>query len=152
TSLEEVRKQFPSYAAALQVSKVSANGAAAATGDLNSQLSAGAQEQKKYKTATEAAAAATKGQRDALKSLSDFMKAETDPVFNLIKAQDDLTAAQKNYSKAVKDHGKKSAEAKQADRDLALAAIGLQGAVGDVSSNFNGKLTPALEKTLKAAG
>jgi TP901 family phage tail tape measure protein len=126
--------------------------AAAGASDLAGAAGPAAAETKKLTTATDAAAAAARGQRDALKSLSDFMKQETDPVFNLIKAQDDLVAAQKNYSKAVKDHGKNSAEAKQADRELALAAIALQGAVGDVSSNFNGKMTPALEKTLKAAG
>jgi TP901 family phage tail tape measure protein len=107
---------------------------------------------KKYTTAADAAAGAARGQRDALSQLSAFMKAETDPAFGLIKAEDELTAAQKNYSKAVKDHGAKSKEAKAADRDLALAAIGLQGAVGGVSSSFNGKLSPALVDTLKKAG
>lgn len=107
---------------------------------------------KKLANASDAAAAAAHGQRDALASLSSFMKQETDPVFNLIKAQDDLAAAQKAAAKATKEHGASSKEARQADRELALAAINLQGAVGAVSENFNGRMTPALKKTLQMAG
>jgi TP901 family phage tail tape measure protein len=128
--------------------KVAADGTKAA-GDAAGQA---ATDTKKYTDAATAAAGAARGQRDALKSLSDFMKAETDPIFGFIKAEDDLTAAHKNYSKAVKEHGAKSKEAKAADRELAAAAIVLQGAVGDVSSSFNGKLSPALVDTLKKAG
>jgi TP901 family phage tail tape measure protein len=151
-SVDDLKKGLPQYASA------SANAAVAtkASADGMSQLAAATgpatAETKKYTTAAQAATGATKGQRDALSQLSDFMKAETDPVFGLIKAEDELTAAQKNYSKAVKDHGAKSKEANAADRDLASAAIGLQGAVGGVSSSFNGKLSPALVDTLKKAG
>jgi TP901 family phage tail tape measure protein len=151
-SLEEVRKQFPAYAAALETSKASTMAAATATGDLNGQLSSGAQDQKKYKTATEAATAATNGQRDALSQLSDMMKQETDPVFGLLKAQEGLADAQKAATKATKEHGASSKEAKQATRDLAVAAIGLQGAVGSLGQTFNGKMTPSLYATLRAAG
>jgi TP901 family phage tail tape measure protein len=107
---------------------------------------------KKLTTATDAAAAAAHGQRDALASLSDFLKQETDPVFGLIKAEEDLAAAQKKASDAIKTHGAKSKEAKTATQELTLAAINLQGAVGAVSSSFDGKMTPALKATLKAAG
>jgi hypothetical protein len=106
----------------------------------------------KYTSSALSAAGAARGQRDALKSLSQFMKAETDPVFGLIKAEGDLKAAQDKASKAIKEHGKNSKEAKAATQDLALAAIGLQGAVGNVSQGFNGKLSPALVNTLKKAG
>jgi len=129
----------------------STKAAAGGATDLANAAGPAAAETKKLTNATDAAAAAARGQRDALKSLADFMKQETDPVFALIKAQEGLTAAQNDYKKAVKEHGKGSTEAKQADRDLALAAIALQGAVGDVSANFNGKLTPAMRKTLEAA-
>lgn len=134
--------------------KMGADGRVAADGTkaAGTAAAAAAEDTKKYTTAAQAAAGAARGQRAALKSLSDFMKAETDPVFGLIKAQDDLTTAQKNYSKAVKEHGSKSREAKTADREFALAAIALQGAVGDVTNGFNGKLSPALVNTLKKAG
>jgi TP901 family phage tail tape measure protein len=107
---------------------------------------------KKYANAADAAAGAAKGQRVALGQLSDFMKAETDPVFGLIKAEEELKSAQDKATKAIKEHGKNSKEAKAATRDFTLAAIGLQGAVGDVSQGFNGKLSPALVNTLKKAG
>jgi hypothetical protein len=107
---------------------------------------------KKYTTAAQAAAGAAKGQRIALGQLSDFMKAETDPVFGLIKAEGELKSAQDKATKAIKEHGRNSKEAKAATQDFALAAIGLQGAVGNVSGSFNGKLSPALVNTLKKAG
>lgn len=134
--------------------KMGADGRIAAGGVAEAgKASAGAAaDTKKYTTAAQAAAGAAKGQRDAMKSLADFMKQETDPVFGLIKAEDDLKAAQDNVTKAIKEHGKKSKEAKDATREFALAAIALQGAVGDVSENFNGKLSPALVNTLKKAG
>jgi TP901 family phage tail tape measure protein len=134
--------------------KMGADGRIAAGGvaEAGKASASAAAETKKYTTAAQAAAGAAKGQRDALKSLSDFMKAETDPVFGLIKAENDLKAAQDNVTKAIKEHGKKSKEAKDATREFALAAIALQGAVGDVSDNFNGKLSPALVNTLKKAG
>ena len=106
----------------------------------------------KYTTAAQAAAGAAKGQLGALKSLSQFMKAETDPVFGLIDAETKLKKAQDDAATAIKEHGKKSKEAKDATRNLALAAIDLQAAAGNVSSSFNGKMTPALYKTLRAAG
>jgi hypothetical protein len=151
-SVKELKAVLPGYGASLEAASTSANNLASATAGVVSPTDDATKSTKSFKNAAQAAAAATRGQKDALTQLSDFMKAETDPVFGLIKAEDDLTAAQKNYSKAVKDHGAKSKEAKSADRDLALAAIGLQGAVGSVSGSFNGKLSPALVDTLKKAG
>lgn len=151
-SLEEVRKQFPAYAAALQASQSATKATASATGDLNSALQVGAAGQEKYKTAADAAAGAARGEREAIGALFSTIKAETDPVFALIDAQNKLKDAQKSYSDAVKAHGKKSAEARAADLDLAKAALGLQNSVGDLSQSFNGKLDPAFVATLKAAG
>jgi TP901 family phage tail tape measure protein len=113
---------------------------------------AAAEDTKKYTTAAQAAAGAAKGQRIALGQLSDFMKAEADPVFGLIKAESDLKAAQDKATKAIKEHGRNSKEAKAATQDFTLAAIELQGAVGNVAQGFNGKLSPALVNTLKKAG
>jgi TP901 family phage tail tape measure protein len=151
-SVDDLKKGLPQYASASANAAVATKASADGMSQLAAATAPATAETKKYTTAAQAATGATKGQRDALSQLSAFMKAETDPVFGLIKAEDELTAAQKNYSKAVKDHGAKSKEAKAADRDLALAAIGLQGAVGGVSSSFNGKLSPALVDTLKKAG
>jgi TP901 family phage tail tape measure protein len=151
-SVDDLKKGLPQYASASANAAVATKDSADGMNKLASATGPATTETKKFTTAADAAAGAAKGQKDALSQLADLMKAETDPVFGLIKAEDDLTAAQKNYSKAVKDHGAKSKEAKAADRDLALAAIGLQGAVGGVSGSFNGKLSPALVDTLKKAG
>jgi hypothetical protein len=97
-------------------------------------------------------AAAAKGERQALSDLAKALKAETDPVFALISAQQGMRDAQAAATKAVKEHGAKSKEARAADVDLAKAAIDLQGAAGNLGNSFNGKLTPAMRDTLKAAG
>jgi TP901 family phage tail tape measure protein len=155
TAYKEVGKLNQAQMDGAKSGKAMADGTQAAAGGADALAGAAgpaATETKKLASASDAAAAAAKGQRVALSSLADFMKQETDPIFGLIKAQQDLVDAQKNYSKAVKEHGKKSDEAKQADRELALAAIALQDAVGKTSDGFNGKLSPALKKTLQAAG
>jgi hypothetical protein len=95
---------------------------------------------------------AAEGEVGALKALSTELTAQTDPVFGLLDAQDQLRAAQKKTAEATKDHGKNSEEAKQALRDQAKAALQLEGRVGELGSAFNGKMTPALRATLKAAG
>lgn len=98
------------------------------------------------------AARAAQGQKDALVSLANEMKAQADPAFALIEAQDKLKSSQKNLNKEVKEHGRNSSEARQASRDLARAAIDLQGKVGALGGTFDGKLSPAMRNTLKAAG
>lgn len=120
-------------------------------GDTSSALAAGADDQKAYRSETQLAADAAKGERDALVDLAKVVKGQTDPVFALLDAEDAMTAAQKAATKAIHDHGKTSAEAKDADRKLAEAAFDLQGKVGVLGSDFNGKLTPAMLTTLKAA-
>jgi TP901 family phage tail tape measure protein len=121
-------------------------------GDTNSALAAGADDQKAYRSETELAAAAARGERDALVDLAKVVKGQADPVFNLLNAEDGLTAAQKAASKAIKEHGRNSIEAKDATRKLAEAAIDLQQKAGVLGSDFNGKLTPAFVNTLHAAG
>jgi TP901 family phage tail tape measure protein len=127
-------------------------GASGKLGDLKSALDIGAAAQEKYKTVAAAVAAAAHGERDALSALSKQLKAETDPVFALISAQQGMRDAQAAATKAVKEHGAKSKEARAADVELAKAAIDLQGATGNLGNSFNGKLTPAMRDTLKAAG
>ncbi|MEV7267054.1 phage tail tape measure protein [Micromonospora aurantiaca] len=144
-SVEELRKLFPQYAAAIETAAGATKGAVSPTAALASQT-------KEYKTAAEAATAAARGQRDALIDLSSKMKAETDPVFGFIDAQQKLRDAQKEVARATKEHGRNSEEAKEATRGLALAAIELQEKTGSLSSTFDGKMTPALRATLQAAG
>lgn len=151
-SMAEFRKQFPQYAAALEVAKTQTAGAAGATKGLTGALDAGQDAQKDFKTATDAAAAATRGQRSALSQLAAFMKGEVDPVFGFIEAQKALKTASDKAAAAIKNHGRKSEEAKAATRDLALAAIDLQGKAGALGETFDGKVTPSLRKTLHAAG
>ncbi|WP_203723793.1 phage tail tape measure protein, partial [Actinoplanes teichomyceticus] len=151
-SMDEFKKQFPQYAAALQVSNSATADATTKTGELGGALQSGAGDQKEYATATDASAAAVRGQRDALDDLSKQLRAEADPVFGLLEAQDKLAAAQDAVAKATKEHGKKSSEAKQATRDLAVAALDLQGKVGALGGTFKGQMTPELRATLRAAG
>lgn len=91
------------------------------------------------------------GQRDALDELSTALRAQTDPVFGLLNAQDNLAEAQKRVSEATKEHGGKSREAKAALRQLAEAALELEGRTGALGDSFNGELTPEMRATLKAA-
>jgi TP901 family phage tail tape measure protein len=107
---------------------------------------------KEYATAADAAAGAARGEAGALAALSTKMKAETDPVFGLINAEKNLKDAQTASAKAIKLHGRNSDEAKAATQKLALAAIDLQGKAGALSSTFNGKLSPSMINTLRAAG
>jgi TP901 family phage tail tape measure protein len=165
-NVDELKKGLPSYSAALQTAGTSASGLASATGGIVAPTEAATGSSKEFKSATDASAAATRGQRDALKQLSDFMKGETDPVFafidsqkSLAKAQSDAKKAQEGLDKAIENHGPKSKEAKAASdklkgatRDLASAAVDLQGKTGDLGQSFDGKLSPALIQTFKAAG
>lgn len=110
------------------------------------------EEQQKLKTAMDDSAKAARGEQDALDELSKQMKAQTDPVFALLDAQEKLRKQQKATNDAIKEHGKNSDEAKDAERRLAEAAIDLEGAAGALGGTFNGKMTPAMESTLRAAG
>jgi hypothetical protein len=95
---------------------------------------------------------AARGNRDAIKALSDELRAQTDPAFALRQAQDDLAEAQDASAEAIKKHGANSKEAREATRNLAEAALDLQGKVGALGSSFDGKLTPAMRNTYRAAG
>jgi hypothetical protein len=95
---------------------------------------------------------AARGQMDAFAGLNNEMKKQADPVFALVDAQTKLKDAQKASAEATEKHGEKSKEARAANRDLAKAALSLQGAVGALGKDFDGKLTPAMRATFKAAG
>lgn len=120
--------------------------------DYTHYLAAAVESTNKLSTSQSNEAKAAHGQRDALKAVSDELKAQADPVFALLSAQDNLTTKQDALTEAVKKYGSKSTEAGAASRDLASAAIDLQGAAGSLSGSFDGRLTPAMEATLGAAG
>jgi hypothetical protein len=98
------------------------------------------------------AAQAAKGQTDALVGLAAEMMAQTDPAFAVLNAQDKVKESQTKLNEAIKEHGKDSREARAASRDLAGAAVELQGKVGALGDEFDGNLSPALLATFRAAG
>lgn len=123
-STEEVEAQLPSYSAALK------------------EANRAGQEQ----TVT------AEGQQVALRNLNEYIKGQVDPIYGLIDAQQNLTQKQKDYNEALKEHGKKSPEAKAALLDVAKAASDVAGKSADAAGSFNGKLTPAMRETYRAAG
>lgn len=118
-----------------------------------------AAEAKKFSDATSGAAGAmtdaelaARGNADGLAALNTELKKQADPVFALRESQVKLADAQKNAAEATKKHGANSKEARAATRKLAEAALDLQGNVGRLGKDFDGKLTPAMRSTLEAAG
>jgi hypothetical protein len=95
---------------------------------------------------------AARGNRDAIKALTDEIRGQTDPAFALRKAQDDLAAAQDKSAEAIKKHGANSKEAREATRNLATSALDLASAAGALGQTFDGKLTPSMRATYRAAG
>jgi hypothetical protein len=92
------------------------------------------------------------GERNSLAALSSQLRGQADPVFALISAQNNLKTAQDKAAESVKIHGRNSEQAKTATRNLALAALDLQGKAGALGSTFSGHLTPQMKDTFKAAG
>lgn len=127
-------------------------GAAGSANDYEHYLAAATEKTDALAASHENAASAADKERTALVDLSNELKAQTDPVFGLLNAQDKLAKAHENVAKATEDHGAKSEEAKKALRDLASAAIDLEGKAGALGGTFDGELTPQLRATLRAAG
>ena len=98
------------------------------------------------------ASATTEGVTRAIDELNNSLLAEVDPVFNLLDAQKGLADAQKDVTKAIDKFGKKSPEAQEALRDLATKALKLDVAGKELGGTFDGKMTPAMRRTLSAAG
>lgn len=123
-----------------------------ATTDQASAASNGAAANRNWAKAADVAAEAAQGQRSALSQLANQLHAQVDPAFAVIDAQDKLAQAQKASTAAIKKYGDTSSQARTANRNLALAALDLTDAVGKAGGSLNGKITPALRNTLKAAG
>jgi hypothetical protein len=127
-------------------------GAAGSANDYDHYLHPAIDSTDKLAEAQGTAARAARGQRDALKELSDQLRAAVDPAFALLTAQDNLRGKQDALTEATKKYGSKSQQARSAARELATAAIDLQGAAGGLSAKFDGKLTPSMVATFRAAG
>lgn len=108
--------------------------------------------QAKANRETEKTTGAIKGEIIALEDLADALRAQADPVFALIQAQENLVEAQKAYNQAVEEHGRKSPEAAALLREMAGTAIELAGASSEAQGVFQGKLTPAMRQVLTQAG
>jgi hypothetical protein len=92
------------------------------------------------------------GERGALEGLASELRAQTDPVFAVINAQKQLADAHDAEKKALKEGKKGQADYDEATRNAANAALSLEDAVGKLGGTFDGKMTPALEASLHAAG
>lgn len=101
---------------------------------------------------TEEVTQATYDERAALSALSKELRAQSDPVFGLLNAQDKLRSAQQKVAESTEKHGRRSRETKAALRDLATAALDVVGKAGALGSGFDGKMTPAMKRALAAAG
>jgi hypothetical protein len=86
-----------------------------------------------------------------LQDLADELKAQYDPAFALIDAQEKLAEAHTKAANAAKKYGRNSEEARSANLALAKAAISMEAAAAKASGTFDGKVSPALRATLKAA-
>lgn len=100
----------------------------------------------------ESAAEAADKERGALAELTKTLRAQNDPVFALLNAQDKLRSAQTKAAEATRKHGANSTAARKALRDLGISALDLRTAVSNLQGSFDGKLSPAMRSTLRAAG
>lgn len=112
---------------------------------LTVELSAGSQ-------ASIAHSRAVLGEVGAMHDLNDALRAQVDPLFAVITAQNGLKTAQDKSAEAIRKHGRSSNEAKEANRNLAAAALDLQGKTSSLAQGFDGRLTPSMRATFKAAG
>ena len=97
------------------------------------------------------AATATGLYRKELGRLNTVLRAETDPLFAFVTAQDKVADAQGRLNAAIRKYGPNSRQAADATRELAGAAVDLQGKASAVGVTADGKLTPALRRALEAA-
>ena len=80
--------------------------------------------------------AATKNQVEALKELSDEMRAQTDPYFAAFKSKQENKKAQDELNAAVRDYGPASQQAKDKTLAAAQAAISYKGDLRDLESTM----------------
>lgn len=88
----------------------------------------------------------------SLREQADIMRAQTDPLFALHKALQDVDEAQQAYNDAVAEYGPNSEEAEDAALALFDAVLTLTGAAGDAEGMFEDGLPPAMRAAMEAAG
>jgi hypothetical protein len=125
-------------------------GAAGSVNDYNHYLAAQAAGTGKAAAAMGAAARAASTEATAMGELNTVLHKQTDPLFALISAQSDVTKAQKSYTAAVKAHGPKSEQAREAAIALAKATVGYEGAAAGAADS-TGKLDPKMLAVMRAA-
>lgn len=127
--LDEVRRMLPQYGEALKGAEESAGGMSGATDHLVGKVND--------------AEAAFDDAKGALEEYMDAQRAAVDPVFALRQALGDVSAKQRAYNEAVREHGPQSRRARNAAWQLAGAVSAAEQAAldGDLSFKaFKGKL------------
>jgi hypothetical protein len=109
-----------------------------------------AKAQERAGESTDEATAAVEEQIGALDELAGKLKAQTDPLFGFIDANDKATAAQDALREAEEEFGAGSPEYERALLDLAKANLDLFGATTDASGQIDGTLIPSLRRARDA--
>lgn len=107
--------------------------------------------QKNATGATKEAVTALADQGTELQRVSNSLKAQTDPLFAVYDAQEQVNKAQIAYDAAVRKSGRGSQEAATASRALDKATIGLVGSLS-AASGGSAHLTAQQQALLRAAG
>lgn len=97
-------------------------------------------------------AQATKDARQALVAYGKSIADQFDPTANLVHRLQDLKTSQKELNEAIKEHGRNSQEAKDAELALAEASLAVNQAALAAQGTFDGKFDPALRKILHDGG
>lgn len=95
---------------------------------------------------TRDAAAATEEQVDALKALTDEVRAATNPLFAYERAQQGVRDAQVAVQEAIDQFGAGSSQHRNALEDLAAAELDFAGATIDAGEAITGTLVPDLRR------
>lgn len=92
------------------------------------------------------------GAKAAMQAVQDEMLAQIDPAFNLWKQTNDLADARTKLSEAEQKYGANSSQAREAAAGLAKQALELTAAYGDMATQVDGTLNPALRRQLQELG
>jgi len=96
--------------------------------------------------------AATSAATVALVAQAEELRAQNDPLFALVKAQQDLQAAQDAVTEAINEYGVESDEAKAASLEAAAALLTYTDAGAEAAELLGSELTPGFLAAAEAAG
>lgn len=88
-------------------------------------------------------------QLDTLQELADTLKAQSDPIFAFVAAQQRAREAQRGVNEARDEFGRGSRQHREALLDLASAELDLFDATGAAADAVGGSLIPALEQMVE---